>query len=189
MNPHYLPGPLKAAILIQSLGKEAGEQFLSKFKSDERDLIASHMTQLGDVSSELCESIAQEFTTAGLMLASKSESNSVPAGGKDRKEFSLNTEYETAELRTLQALDSENVFELVGDEHPQTIAMILVHLKTEIAGEVLTRLSDEKRTDVAMRIASLDKVKSDMVGMLDKVFEDLLKTKKSSITHETGGVR
>ena len=189
MDAQQLPGPLKVAILIQSLGKDAGEQILGKFGTDERNIIVSHMTQLGEVSPDLSESVAQEFTAAGLSLVSTSENKSVPSGGKHKKDFPLNSEYETAELRTLKSLDSENIFELVGSEHPQTIAMVLVHLKTEIAGEVLARLSEEIKADVAMRIAALDKVKSDMVGLLDKVFEDLLKTQKASTTHETGGVR
>jgi flagellar motor switch protein FliG len=165
------------------------EQLLLKFDSEEQEIIKTHLTKLGEVSPEVAESVAQEFTSRGLATSSTSKAMPVPAGAAKQEESSSHSDYESAELRALQSLDAENVAELIGDEHPQTIAMILVHLKTDVAGDVLARLSDEVKSDVAMRIASLDKVKSDMVGMLNRVFENLLKTKKASATHETGGVR
>jgi flagellar motor switch protein FliG len=189
MNPQSLPGPLKVAILIQSLGKDVSDQLLLKFDSKEREIIQTQITQLDDVSPELTESVAKEFASRGLVAASSPEKLPVPRAATKQEGSALESDYQSAELRALQSLDAQNVLELIGDEHPQTIAMILVHLKTDVAGDVLARLSDEVKADVAMRIASLDKVKSDMVGMLDRVFEDLLKTKESSATHETGGVR
>jgi len=65
MNPQSLPGPLKVAILIQSLGKNVSDQLLLKFDSNEQEIIQTHLTQLGDVSPKLTESVAEEFTSRG----------------------------------------------------------------------------------------------------------------------------
>jgi len=77
---------------------------------------------------------------------------------------------------------------MIKDEHPQTIAVIVVHLQPESGSAVLSKLPDNLRVEVAMRIARLDKVLSGMVNEIDRVFEDLKKKKKTSATHKTGGV-
>jgi flagellar motor switch protein FliG len=66
--------------------------------------------------------------------------------------------------------------------------LIIVHLKPNLASEVLGRLPDEIKADVALRIANLDKVVSGMVEEIDKVFQDILQNKEQSVTQEAGGV-
>jgi len=91
-------------------------------------------------------------------------------------------------LNTLMALNADQLCDLIKYEHPQTIAILLVHVKTEVASAVLSKLSDEIKTDVSMRIATSDKVISGMVEEVNAVFEELLETRQSPATHETGGV-
>lgn len=91
-------------------------------------------------------------------------------------------------LKTLQKIDPEQLAEMIRDEHPQTIAIIIVHLKPESGSEVLARLPDSVKVEVAMRIARLDKVLSGMVIEIDKVFEEVLKKKKKTVTRKTGGI-
>ncbi len=57
-------------------------------------------------------------------------------------------------------------FELIKDEHPQTIAIILIHLKTAVASEVLSLLSDESKTDVAQKM-TLKPVRNKMIRNTD----------------------
>jgi flagellar motor switch protein FliG len=91
-------------------------------------------------------------------------------------------------LELLQSLETDRLIQLIKDEHPQTIAIIIVHLKTETASKILSGLPDEIKTDVAVRIANLDRVESGMIEEIDKVFEDVLKNSKGSATQEAGGV-
>jgi flagellar motor switch protein FliG len=68
------------------------------------------------------------------------------------------------------------------------MAIILIHLKTSAASDVLSMLPDEIKTEVALRISSLDKVISSMVEEVNHVFEEILKNKKGSVTNISGGV-
>ena len=52
----------------------------------------------------------------------------------------------------------------------------------------LSRLSDEVKTDVAVRVANLDKVNAEMVEEVNSVFKEILKNKKSSVTNVSGGI-
>ena len=77
---------------------------------------------------------------------------------------------------------------LIKDEQPQTIAIILVHLKTEVASDVIAKLPDEIKTEVAMRVVKLDKVTTAIVDEVNEILKDILKNKKNSVTNVTGGV-
>lgn len=97
-------------------------------------------------------------------------------------------EDEEFSLKTIKKIDPDQLAEMIRDEHPQTIAIIIVHLKPESGSEVLARLPDPVKVEVAMRIARLDKVLSGMVLEIDKVFEEVLKKKKKTVTRKTGGI-
>jgi flagellar motor switch protein FliG len=65
--------------------------------------------------------------------------------------------------------------------------MILVHVRPEVASEVLANLSDETKADVGRRIATLDKVGSRMLDEIGKIFDDVLRENEDSVSHVKGG--
>ncbi len=187
MDAKDLPGPLKIAILVKSLGAEAGNVIMDGLTAAEKEAVAGQMAQLGSISPDLVEKIAQEFLqqsqrSRALQDAEASSSKAMRANQKDTgSEGGTN-------LKAVAALEPDRLFKLVADEHPQTIAIILVHAKTDVASEVVSRLPDNLKTDVAVRIAQLGKVNSGMVDEINRVIEDILSNKENSQTHETGGV-
>jgi len=186
MDPKNLAGSLKVAILLQSLGKDASRQILSSFDASDRAVIESHLSQMGPISQDLIENIAQEFTgMAGHWGSLYKDDPFKSAGGKQALTGSHS---ESSNLKALRSLEPEHLSKLIKEEHPQTIAIILAHLDPKIASKVLNDLADETKSDVAVRIANLDKVVSDMVEEIDNVFESILREKQTSITHKLGGV-
>jgi flagellar motor switch protein FliG len=91
-------------------------------------------------------------------------------------------------LDALHSLGAEDIFELIKDEHPQTMAIVLIHLPTAVASDVLSRMADELKTDVALRIVGMEKVVASMVEEVNAVFKDILKNKKAAVTSLSGGV-
>ncbi len=91
-------------------------------------------------------------------------------------------------MKALAALGAEEVYDLIKDEHPQTIAIVLIHLKTAVASEVISRMPDEIKTDVALRVAGMDKVVGSMVEEMNRVFQELLRNKKGSTASVKGGI-
>ncbi|MCP4719732.1 MAG: flagellar motor switch protein FliG, partial [Desulfobacteraceae bacterium] len=59
----------------------------------------------------------------------------------------------------------------VEGEHPQTIAMILAHMPSEISSEILMTLPDEQKGDIALRIAKLGQISEDVVRDVDKALK------------------
>ena len=186
MEAKDLPGPLKIAILVKSLGPQIGEVILNGLTPAEKETVAGHMSQLGQVSNDLVEKIAEEFMQQN-QRGFPPAAAAAPLPAEDPARQDADRDGGTT-LKAVAGLEADQLFKLIVDEHPQTIAIILVHAKTHVASEVVSRLPDDLKTDVSLRIAQLGKVNSGMVDEINRVIEDILTTKANAQTHETGGV-
>ena len=150
----------------------------------ERNLIFKLQSKLGSVSPGLVESVAREFLEKAqpTKQIDSGENGQGPeaAGGLDERREN--------NLKAIQSIAPELLIQLIQNEHPQTIALIIAHLKPRMASEVMALLPDESRPDVAYRIANLDKVASGMLEEIDNMFEEILSNKETASTQEAGGV-
>jgi flagellar motor switch protein FliG len=187
MDPSQLSGSIKAAILVKAMGERYAAGLLNRLTVEERDAVKRHLPQLETVSPEVVDQVAREFTLMAqrALTASPtrigSENSLAPNGnGADLRKIDG--------LEALKTLGPDEIYELIKDEHPQTMAIVIIHLKTSAASEVISRLSDEAKSDVAMRIAVMDKVAASMVEEVNAVFGEILKNKKTDIASVSGGV-
>ncbi len=188
MDPKNLAGSLKVAILLQSMSDDATRTILSSLDEKEREVVSNHMAKMGPISSDLVEKVVDEFAETARRAKSR-KLLGVP--GKDIKEkeeeYLKRITTRSASLGALMSLDSDKLYELIKDEHPQTIAIIMVHVQTKVASDVLSRLPDETKKEVAFRVVSLDKVMAEMIEEVNSAFEDIIDTMDSSISNATGG--
>jgi flagellar motor switch protein FliG len=190
MDIRNLSGPLKAAILIHSLGPDTTGAVLNGLTEEEKRVVSQHLNQMGAISPQVIEYVAKEFMASAAMRTRTAPQ--LPSGGPDKgseKDGNAEDATEKAEgLEAILSLTADEVYELIKDEHPQTIAIILIHLTTAVASDVVARLPDEVKTDVAVRVVTLEKVNADMIDEINEVFIDILKNKKSSVANVSGGV-
>ena len=190
MDYSNLSGPVKAAILIHSLGKEPAERMLNGLTDDERQVVYGQLDQMGTVSAEITEYVAKEFADIATGRRLKGQP-ALPAGsGHSPKtgEEAGSPSGGAEGLEAIASLSADEISELIKDDHPQTIAIILLHLKTPVASDVIANLPDEIKTDVSLRVVTLEKVNADMVDEVNEVFKEILKNKKSSVANISGGV-
>jgi len=188
MDPKTLPGSIKVAIIIQSAGKVGAAKILSMMNEKERRVIENHLAQMGEISPDVVEKVSQEFLQlsgkteprriGGPLLPRETETTEKSPGGPVRK---------SADLSGLLSLGWDRLLELIKDEHPQTIAVILVHVKPDVAAEVLVHLPDETKAEVGFRIATLDKVGLGMVQEVADIFDEVLKDTDEALSTVKGG--
>ena len=186
MDITNLSGPLKAAILIRSLGSEVTGSVLNGLSEDEKKVVNQHLDQMGTISTQVIEYVAREFMTHAARRTQATRLTST--AGKNQDEESDDSSEKAGGLEAILSLTADEVYELIKDEHPQTIAIILIHLKTAVASDVVAKLPDEIKTDVAVRVVTLEKVNADMIEEVNDVFTEILKNKTSSVTNISGGV-
>ena len=190
MDYRNLPGPFKAAILIHSLGKEVGDKIFNGLTDEEKSVVGRHLDQMGPISPQIIEYVAKEFTSIAAARAQAAQP-ALPSKLSQTQNAGVNAGSPTdgpEGLEAILSLSAEEIADLIKDEHPQTISIILVHLKTAVASDVISKLPDEIKTDVSVRVATLEKVNADMIKEVNDVFKEILKNKKSSVANIKGGV-
>jgi flagellar motor switch protein FliG len=185
MDPRNLIGSIKAAILVQALGWDVISPVMDQLSKSERNLIFKLQSKLGSISPALVESVAREFLEKA--QPPKQIENKEKNEGADASADGLDVKREN-NLKAIQSIAPDLLIQLIQNEHPQTISLIIAHLKPHIASEVMALLPDELKSDVAYRIANLDKVASGMLEEIDRTFEEILSNKETSSTQKAGGV-
>ncbi|MCJ8501310.1 flagellar motor switch protein FliG [Desulfatitalea alkaliphila] len=187
MDANELTGSVKVAILVKAVGLDAARPILSRFSDQDRQLIQRIQSRLGSIPPAMTERVAREFIEGtGIppqLLQLDDGDKPPPEPAKDAKKG-----LPKSTLEAVQDIEPAQLIQLIKDEHPQTIALILAHLDPNVSSGILGRLPDQLKADVALRIANLDKVLGGMIKEIDKVFEEILKNKDFIATQEAGGV-
>jgi flagellar motor switch protein FliG len=187
MDPKSIAGPVKAAILIHALGRPQVETLLSELNETEKELVSDHLSKIRTISPDVVEQVAKEFTDIARRYQSQQAKLSAKNSPADDSQ-SGGPHSIAKGLGAIRSLGPDQIYDLIKDEQPQTIAIILVHLETKVASDVIAKLPDEIKTEVAMRVVNLDKVTSAIVDEVNEILKDILKNKQNSIANVTGGV-
>jgi len=163
MDPRNLAGPLKVAMLINSLGEDASHEILNTLGPSEQEKIKKLIPQLKVVPAEVVDKIAREFIESAHSAAPshphKNGSISFQNGSSlDSSSHSASGDTNPPALEAAQAMDTDQLVQLIQDEHPQTFALVLSHLDPGMASAVLAQLPSAQRADIAIRIAKLGKI-------------------------------
>ncbi len=191
-----LTGRQKAAILLLAIGKTAASAVMKQMAPREVESVMLEIADLGNVPNDVIESVVAEFyeNTLG--------KRRVQAGGVDYARQVLTQTFGTEageeflgrvqesiqsrSFRVLKQLDASQLISFLRDEHPQTIALVLVHLTPKQAAVVLSGIPEEMQGDVARRMARIGPTAP---GAIKKI-EDQLEKHVSAIhlsSTATGG--
>jgi flagellar motor switch protein FliG len=90
-------------------------------------------------------------------------------------------------LEALRWVDVKTIAKMIKIEHPQTVAVILAHLESEQAGQVLAALPEAMRGDVALRLATMEEVQPDVLEELSQSLQEVLLASKGLGGQSIGG--
>jgi flagellar motor switch protein FliG len=195
-----LSGARKAAVVTLLLGEETSSAIFKHLHEDEIELIAREVALLGSVPAPTGESVMEEFhnmwqaaefvARGGVDYAQKLLVKSLGPEMARRLLDRLVKSFESTVVFTaLEKADPQQLSKFILAEHPQTIALILAHLKPSQAAQLVGLLPDDLRVDVLTRMASLDEISPEVITRISSVIEQRLKT-LGGTTHESyGGVR
>jgi flagellar motor switch protein FliG len=91
-------------------------------------------------------------------------------------------------IEILDWLDARSVADLIIDEHPQIIALIISYLEPATASDVLTFLPENTQSDIIRRIATLQTVQPEALQELDRVMQKVFSSNASLRASKVGGV-
>ncbi len=194
-----LTGVQRAAVVLLSLGETQAAEVLKHMGAKEVQKLGMAMASVGGVSratvglvfDDFVETLAQpsalgagadEYIRAVLTQALGEER----AGSLiDRILAGRNT----SGLDTLKWMEPRAISELVRNEHPQIIAIVMAHLDEDQAAEVLKCLTERVRAEVLLRIATLDGIPPHALNELNDVMARQFAGSQNLKSSTIGGVR
>jgi flagellar motor switch protein FliG len=168
----------KAAILLVSVGSEVSSKILRHLSEREVELVSREVARLGPVSAAEAAQVLEEFERGcaahpymlqgGVGYAQKmlteafGHDTGLSIAGRLEESTGANSE----DLTALQNSDPGQLAQLIYNEHPQVIALVLSHLVPAQASAVLVALPPEMRAEAVKRMAQLDQFSPETVDRL-----------------------
>ena len=194
-----LDGAEKAAILLLTVGEEGASEILRHISPQELHKVGQAMADLTKVSHEQVEEVMNVFaeevkeqTSLGIgndeyLLAVLSK-----AIGPEKARAIVERIVQGRDTKGLEALkwmQPKAVADILKPEHPQIVAIVLAHLREEMAAEVLKLFDEEAHVDVLTRLAKLNGVQQTAILELDEIIERQVAATSESQASEVGGMR
>ncbi len=194
-----LDGKSRAAILLMTLGEEAASQVLKYIDPQEVQQVGQAMAEIGNISQEEVDAVVESFaadvqhhTSLGIgseeYLRNILDSALGPDAAKGYIERILQGR-NTKGLEALKWMEPEAVADLLREEQPQVIAVVLTHLSRDRAAQVLRGLPTDIQGDVLIRIANLDGVRRSALTDLDEIMERRIAESRGDQASGLGGKR
>lgn len=195
-----LTGVQKAAILFITLGPEAAAKIIKKLPETDIQKITYEIANITYVDTEQRMEILNEFIEmnkakdylkeGGIEYAQNILSKAL---GPQRAVEILNKVTEATQqyrpFAIARKADANELLNVIANEHPQTIALILCYMQTEKAGQIISELPEEIQSDVAYRIATLNNISPIVIKEIEKVLDGKLSSVVRSDTTTMGGVQ
>ncbi len=193
-----LTGKRKAAIALVALGSEISSEVFKHLDEAKIEQLTLEIAGLGNVPSEVRRQVLDEFYN-------RYEAQEFAAGGMDYVRQILERalgphraagiiEKITASLQEkpfsfARQVDPAQLVNFIENEHPQTIALVLAYLRPEQAALVLSSLPEDLQTEVAMRLAEMDRTSPEVVAEVEKVLENRLNSVGGQSYNFAGGTK
>jgi flagellar motor switch protein FliG len=191
-------GRQKAAVFLVSIGSEISSEIFKYLREDEIETLTFEIARLETIEPEHKEAVLMEFqelmmanefiTTGGIDYARELLEKSL---GSQKAIDIINRLTSSLQVRPfdfIRRTDPSHLLNFIQQELPQTIALILAYLEPNKASIILQNLPHEVQSDVARRIATMDRTSPEVLREVERVLEKKLSTLSSEDYTAAGGV-
>lgn len=189
----------KAAILMMVVGEETAAQILRALSPTEVQLLGEAMFTVQGVDHDTVDGVLNEF----LGLISNQTGLGIGAGGYVRNVLDQALGSHKAQsvlsrivptnserpIEILDWMDAAAVAELILDEHPQIMALVVASLDYAQAAEVLKLLPHPVQPEIIRRIANLNTVQPEALRDLEEVMRAKFTANTTLRASQIGGVK
>ncbi len=188
----------KAAAVMIALGSREAAEVYKHLREDEVEQLTIEIAKISRLPSEEMKAIVDDFY--GLCLAQKVIAEGGLEFARDVLEKAFGAqqavsymERVTKSLKTksfdfIRKADYKSLLNILQNEHPQTIALILSYARAEQASQVISELAPDLRIEVIERIAKLDRASPEMISIVEKILAKKFGSIISVDLMELGGI-
>ena len=170
-----LTGAQKAAMVLLQHGRDRAARVMAQLDVAEIEELTAEILRLEHVDQAVADEVLDEFYEVSLSgpgvggglgyaqhLLEASIGRDQAAGMIDRLQSTMAGQ----RFDFLQNADARQVLSLISGEHPQTIALVLAHLRPDHASAILAGLAADLQAEVAHRIALMERASPDVVAVV-----------------------
>ena len=193
-----LTGTQKSAILMMLLGEDEASEFVRNLSPKEVQHLGTAMYSVQGLDQDTVNAVLDEFlaiikaqTSLGMGAGNYIRNVMNKALGEDKAQSVLSRIAPSTSARPIEILDwmdARSIAELIIDEHPQIIALIISYLDAGQAADVLGLLPESLQSEIVRRIATLQTVGPDALAELENVMQSKFKANASLRAAKVGGV-
>jgi flagellar motor switch protein FliG len=189
-------GAERAAVLLMTLGEKEAAEVLKHIGAKDVQRVGSVMAQLSGISRDAVTEVLSGFnreienqTSLGVGADDYVRNVLVSALGDkaggliDRILLGRSSKG----LESLKWMDPRAIAEMVRQEHPQIVAIVLSYIDPDQAASVLSLLPEWLRVDSVMRIATLDGIQPHALNELDDILEKKFAGSQGGKSSSLGG--
>lgn len=192
-----MSGTQKAALLLMTLGEREAAEVLKYMEANEVHQLGTAMATLKSVSRHDADRILDFFildvedqTALGLDTENyvrKLLGNAFGAAKADAFIERIVTGDDAKGLDALKWMSSREVVDIIQDEHPQIIAIVLAYLDSAQAAEVIEKLPEELRPEIVMRVARLTDIQQSALAEIENLIASKSADSSRGGTRKVGG--
>lgn len=189
----------KAAVALVAFGTEVSALVLKSLNEEELEKITVEIANLRHVPPDIelevmkeCHEIfmARQYVSQGGIEFAKDILEKAVGGKKaidilNRLESSLTT----SGFNLLKNIDPQQLVNFIRNEHPQTISLILTQLTSPQAAAVLSELPPELQSEVALRVATMEKISPGVLKEVETTLEAHFKDTAGRDLSVSGGAK
>ena len=198
MNGNNLSGKKKAAILLISMGPELSAEVFKHLDDEEIEELTLEIANMKKVSSEVKDDVVEEFynlikakdyiSDGGINYARQVLEKAVGEDEANNILERLTTTLQVRPFDSIRKTDPTQLLNFIQGEHPQTIALILAYLDPGQASQIMSSLPEDIQTDVAKRVALMDRASPDIIKEVEHVLEQKLSSVIANEYASAGGL-
>lgn len=201
-NP--LSGRETAAILLMIFGEDEAANILSRLQPAEVQSLGEAMFAIRNVSEDDVNLVFDRFveqarsrTTIGYRADKQIKAMLDKALGASRASNMLSRitpQQAQSELTQLKWMSAEEIADMIAEEHPQMIAVLLSFLDSQIAGDVVQKLDVGVQDDVIFRVATMGVIPATAIADIEALLSrqvhkpNVIINPKSSGTSEAAAI-
>lgn len=193
-----LSGKEKAAIFLLALGCEPSTHVLEHLNAQDVEILSYQIASTEKVDSNTLNQVLGEFhelsaarsyiATGGIDYAKKLLSKAFGEVRADEIIRKISVFLHKKPFEFVKRVQSDRLVSFLKYEQPQTIALVLAYLEPETASRILQALPRSIQSEVARRIATMDRTSPEMLHNVEKVLEKKLALFDLSGYREAGGI-
>jgi len=199
VDPHNLTPLQKAAVALVVFGTEVSSQVFKNLNEIEIEKLTVEIANLRDVPPEVEETVikdchaifmARQYVAQGGVDYARQILESALGTGKASEILKrLEGSLRQTGFSMLNTIDPKQLTSFLQNEHPQTISVLMTQISPQNAATVMADLPPELQAEVALRIATMEKISPEVLRHMEEELENQFEGASSRDLSFSGGTK